>query len=220
MLKTKSQHIIFILDRSGSMSSRTSDVIGGFNTYVQEMRQEAIADGMSTLVSLVTFADNRSIVFASRPVAEVQPIGESDYKAVGNTALLDAVYFTVSQYRENLGQGVFGGQSGEEKPAVLVIIFTDGAENASRHASWQDVTGLIAECEALGNWTFTYVGAHANAWSQAGHLRMKSQNVVDAEHLSVHESTRKLIEGSKRHRASYRDMGKTSTEDFFKEDDK
>ena len=77
-MENKSQHILFILDRSGSMADQTDDVIGGFNTYVKEMKAQALVDGIETVVSLVTFADDHSVVYGAKPVKEVQPLTEKN----------------------------------------------------------------------------------------------------------------------------------------------
>jgi len=217
-MKPKSQHILFILDRSGSMKDRATDVIGGFNTYVSEMQSEAAKDGMETLVSLVTFSDQHTVVFASRPVADVEPLTSGTYRAIGNTALLDTVYDSVSRYREMIGQGFFSGGREIDAPSVLVIVFTDGMENASRAVNWGQVQGLLGECERLGNWTFTYVGAHAGAWGQADQLTIRRRNVLDAEHLSVHDTMFQVAESTKKLRTSYRVSDKKSSDSFFSEE--
>ena len=215
-MTNKEQHILFILDRSGSMSSAANDVIGGFNTYIKEMQGQAVVDGLTTIVSLVTFADDHKIVFAAKPVGEVRPIDENSYRTMGSTALLDTVYESVSKYREHLGQGAFA-QRNAEAPPVLTIIFTDGEENASTKTSWEQVQNLIQECEALGNWTFTYVGAHAGAWAQATRLNLRAGNVLDAKDMTIAEASSQMIQSSIRHRAAYRDHGQKSSNDLFGE---
>jgi uncharacterized protein YegL len=213
-MTTKSQHILFILDRSGSMKAQSADVIGGFNTYIEEMRAEALKDGMETVVSLVTFADTYSVVLASEQVADIQPLTEETYRAIGNTALLDTVYDSVKLYKERIGQGVFGNGI-PEAPPVLVIVFTDGEENASKTVNWDKVQKLIRVCETLGNWTFTYVGAHYDAWGQAERMQFKHGNVLDAAGMTVREATDQLVDSSKLHRAQYRDFDKKSSDDLF-----
>lgn len=213
-MQHKAQHILFILDRSGSMSSRRTDVIGGFNTYILEMKAEAEADGLETRVSLVTFSDDSSVVFAKKPVGQVEPLTDQTYRTMGNTALLDTVFDSVTKYREAIGQGQFARHN-EDAPSVLVIIFTDGKENASTKTGWEQVQELIRQCEALGNWTFAYVGAHAGAWDQSSRLHVKSGNSLDAEHLTVREATEALVRGTKRRRFEYMGTDKKSTEEFF-----
>jgi hypothetical protein len=200
------------------MSDQAGDVIGGFNTYIGEMRAEARNDGLSTVVSLVTFADDHRIVFAGKAVADVTPLTREDYRAVGSTALLDTVYASVTQYREHIGQGVFGGtHAQEDSPSVLVIIFTDGHENASTRATAAQVREVIDACERLGNWTFSYVGAHAGVWAQAEGIAMKKGNTLDATGLDFHETTDRLVASSKKHRTNYRDLDLKATEDVFEE---
>jgi uncharacterized protein YegL len=217
LMNAKAQHILFILDRSGSMAEQASDVIGGFNTYIGEMKSEAVKDGLATFVSLVTFATDHSVVFAGKPVADVAPLDGNSYRAMGSTALLDAVHDAVTKYLERIGQGTFGGGSTEDAPPVLVIIFTDGFENASRSASWAAVQELIQKCESLGNWTFTYIGAHPDAWSQANRLNVQRGNVLDAADIASAGVTLKMVESTKRHRSEYRDFDRKSSENLFEE---
>ena len=80
--------IVFILDRSGSMSGLESDTIGGFNSMIEKQKEET--DG-NALVSTVLF-DHESIVLHDRvPLTDVKPLTKHDYQVRGSTALLDAV---------------------------------------------------------------------------------------------------------------------------------
>ncbi len=186
------------------MADQTDDVIGGFNTYVKEMKAQALVDGIETVVSLFTFADDHSVVYGAKPVKEVQPLTEKNYRTYGNTALLDAVYDSVTKYREKVGQGEYSPRKQSEAPSVLVIIFTDGEENASRHATWHMVQKLIKSCEKLGNWQFTYAGAHASAWAQSQKMGIRVDQTVDAQHLTFDQTTRQLLDRSLSHRSNLR----------------
>jgi Mg-chelatase subunit ChlD len=209
------QHIITILDRSGSMASRAEDTIGSYNTMLEELQSQAEADGVATIMTLVTFADHHSIVFGPTPVAEVRRLDRRSYRPSGSTALLDAVYENVTRYRDSIGQGTFGTVSLEDAPAVLVVVITDGEENASRRATWEQVQQLITACEALGNWTFTYIGAHRGAWAQARGMRVKFGNVLDASGMTTPEMMTHLRDGLRKNRAGIIRTGSKSTENFF-----
>lgn len=198
----KSQHILFILDRSGSMATQTSDVIGGFNQFIKELKLQAEIDGLNTLVSLVTFANDHKVVYGSRPIQEVKPMTAKSYRPSGGTALLDAVHDTVTKYLETLGQGEFATQKTEADP-VLTIIFTDGEENSSRIASFEMVQKLIAKCEELGNWSFTYAGAHANAWEQSQRMGVRYKDTVDAKDMTFGETSQRLYTRALDHRMRY-----------------
>ena len=79
--------LVFILDRSGSMSGLETDTIGGFNSMIAKQKKEA----GEALVSTVLF-DNESVVIHDRlPLEDVPPMTEKEYFTLGCTALLDAV---------------------------------------------------------------------------------------------------------------------------------
>ena len=79
--------LVFILDRSGSMSGLEADTIGGFNSMIARQKKEA----GEALVSTVLF-DHESVVIHDRlPLCEVPPLTEKEYFTRGCTALLDAV---------------------------------------------------------------------------------------------------------------------------------
>lgn len=196
---SKTQHILFILDRSGSMQPQANDVIGGFNGYLERLRNEAKQDGLQTRVSLVTFAVDDTIAYSAKPLEEIPLLTTADYQPSGGTALLDAFFANVTKYREMLGQGDFGNNAGEVQP-VLVIVFTDGEENSSRLHGWRQVQDLIGECEALGNWTFAYVGAHASAWSQSEQMSVKRGNVLSAPDMPMPEIMDKVAVATIAHR--------------------
>ena len=78
--------LVFILDRSGSMSGLETDTIGGFNSMIAKQKKEA----GEALVSTVLF-DNESVVIHDRlPLEDVPPMTEKEYFTLGCTALLDA----------------------------------------------------------------------------------------------------------------------------------
>ena len=79
--------LVFILDRSGSMSGLESDTIGGFNSMIEKQKRKA----GEALVSTVLF-DNESVVIHDRlPLGRVPRMTEKEYFTRGCTALLDAV---------------------------------------------------------------------------------------------------------------------------------
>jgi uncharacterized protein YegL len=145
-------HVIFILDRSGSMRGKEEDVIGGFNSYVDELRKTPHGE---VGVSYVRFDQLIELVWNDVPLAGVAHMSRDTYSVRGSTALLDAVGMTVSAVRDNSAH------------QYIVITNTDGMENASREWTPDGVKQLIKDREALGNWTFAFFGEGTDAWSQA-----------------------------------------------------
>jgi uncharacterized protein YegL len=145
-------HVIFILDRSGSMHGKEADVIGGFNSYVDELRREP--EGQVGL-SYVRFDNELELVWSDVPLADVPRMDDTLYAPRGATALLDAIGTTLSAVREREGH------------RYTVIIHTDGLENASREWTGDAVKNLIEKLQAKGNWTFAFFGEGIDAWQQA-----------------------------------------------------
>ena len=79
--------LVFILDRSGSMSGLEADTIGGFNSMLAQQKKEA----GEALVSTVLFANDSTVIHDRLPLSEVPPLTEKEYFTRGCTALLDAV---------------------------------------------------------------------------------------------------------------------------------
>jgi hypothetical protein len=145
-------NIVMILDRSGSMEGRGSDVIGGFNSFVSSCRDANIAN---CSVTYIRFDNEVERVF-TEPLDAVPAMTAQLYQPRGGTALLDAVGQTV------------GGMTNEPDDRYIVITFTDGEENSSREWTREKVAALLREREALGNWTFAFFGAEMDAWEEAG----------------------------------------------------
>ncbi len=154
--------IIFILDRSGSMSGLESDTIGGFNSMIAKQQKE---EG-EAIVSTVLFDDETDVIHDRVAIGDVKKLTEEDYYVRGCTALLDAVGGAI----HHIGN-VHKYAREEDRPAkTLFVITTDGLENASRHYSFRDVKRLIRRQQEKYNWEFIFVGANIDAIEVADNL--------------------------------------------------
>ena len=163
--------IVFILDRSGSMSGLESDTIGGFNSMIKKQQKELEGNA---LVSTILF-DHESIVLHDRiPLAEVKPLTEKDYETRGTTALLDAIGDAVKHIKN-----VHKYAREEDRPEkTLFVITTDGMENASEKFSYRDIKELVGKQKELG-WEFIFLGANIDAIEVAGHLGIDARRAVN-----------------------------------------
>jgi len=119
--------IVCVLDRSGSMNKIITDAIGGFNAFLEAQQKE---DGEANM-SIVLFDDEYSLTCVSLPVADIKPFNKKTYVPRGSTALLDAIGHAVTDVQE-----VIDNTEEDARPErVIVVILTDGDENASKH--WQ-----------------------------------------------------------------------------------
>lgn len=140
--------IVFILDRSGSMSGLESDTIGGFNSMIAKQQKE---EG-EAIVSTVLFDDETEVIHDRVPIGKVKKLTEEDYYVRGCTALLDAVGGAI----HHIGN-VHKYARDEDRPAkTLFVITTDGLENASSHYSFKDVKKLIKRQKEKYNWAMSF----------------------------------------------------------------
>jgi len=154
--------IVFILDRSGSMSGLESDTIGGFNSMIAKQQKE---EG-EAIVSTVLFDDETDVIHDRVAIGKVKKLTEEDYYVRGCTALLDAVGGAI----HHIGN-VHKYAREEDRPAkTLFVITTDGLENASRYYSFKDVKKLIKRQQEKYNWEFLFLGANIDAIEVAGNM--------------------------------------------------
>ncbi|RYG01998.1 MAG: VWA domain-containing protein, partial [Chitinophagaceae bacterium] len=159
MKKKTYYHII--LDQSGSMQDCIDPTISGFNEQVQVVRslQQRYPE-QEIRIGLTCFNDDVNIVSFARPVNEQRQLNRETYRPDGSTALYDAIGQTVLKIKDSIGNGALQSQ---DDVSMIVVILTDGYENASKLFNRQGIGNLIRELEATGKWTFTYLGATIDA---------------------------------------------------------
>lgn len=163
--------IVFILDRSGSMSGLESDTIGGFNSMIAKQQKE---EG-EAIVSTVLFDDETDVIHDRVAIGDVKKLTEDDYYVRGCTALLDAVGGAI----HHIGN-VHKYAREEDRPAkTLFIITTDGLENASRHYSFKDVKRLIKRQQEKYNWEFIFLGANIDAIEVAENMGISKDRAAN-----------------------------------------
>ncbi|MBQ2709045.1 MAG: VWA domain-containing protein [Clostridia bacterium] len=162
--------IVFILDKSGSMSGLEADTIGGFNAMIDKQRR---LEG-DTWVSTVLF-DNDSTVLHDRVKLERVPrMTERDYTPGGCTALLDAVGGAI----RHIGN-IHKYARPEDVPSkTMFVITTDGMENASRRYDYEAVRQMIEAQKARG-WEFLFLGANIDAAAEAKRFGIDAPHAVD-----------------------------------------
>lgn len=173
-MENKRTYYHLILDRSGSMSSCIEQTVDGVNRQIRRIREVAGRfPDQELITSLTLFNDQVSQIWTRIESDRLREITYPDYRPDGTTALLDAVGITVRELQNSVGPELEAG----EATAVIVII-TDGYENASRHFSHKQVAEMIKELESTGKWTFSYIGATLDAVEVAGTLNIKKRNAM------------------------------------------
>jgi uncharacterized protein YegL len=145
----KTTHVCMVLDQSGSMCTTKVQAVQGYNEQIQQMKLNA--KDQNILGSLVTFNGE---VFEHLWCEEATNLAEAtveDYVTEGSTAMRDAIGYTVEKLLKTT-------DSKDDDVAYLVVIISDGEENASRHYSVESLKELIQSVQKTGKWTFTYMG--------------------------------------------------------------
>lgn len=170
-MKKNLTELVFIIDRSGSMSGLERDTIGGFNSMIEKQKK---AEG-EALVSTVLF-DNLSDVLHDRVnVKDISPMTENDYTVRGTTALLDAIGGAI----HHIGN-VHKYACPEDVPEhTIFVITTDGMENASRHYSSDKVKKMIERQKEKYGWEFLFLGANIDAVETASHFGIGADRAVN-----------------------------------------
>ena len=170
LLPNKDTELVFIIDRSGSMSGFEADTIGGFNSMIEKQKR---GEGC-VYVSTVLF-DNYSEVLHDRiPITDIEPMTRDDYSVRGCTALLDAVGGAIHHIKN-----VHKYARPEDVPAhTIFIITTDGMENASRSYSYDKVKRMI-EAETERGWEFIFAAANIDAIAVADSIGIRSERAAN-----------------------------------------
>ena len=158
-MKNGLTELVFILDRSGSMGGLESDTIGGYNSLLAKQKQEA----GDAIVTTVLFDDRYELLHNRINLKGIAPITDNEYYVRGSTALLDAVGKTI-----NIIGNAHKHTLEEERPEqVMVVITTDGMENASQEYSYEVVARMIEHQKVKYGWEFIFLGANIDALKTA-----------------------------------------------------
>lgn len=152
--RSKDVLIEFILDETGSMGRWQDEVTSGYNKYINEQR-EMRSTGKCYL-SLTKFDTNGiKNVCENVRIEDAPLLDRYNYRPGATTNLYDAIGTRLTHILNNLER--------LDTTSIVIVVFTDGEENASREYSYDEVRRLIARCEAQGM-TFVYMGANQDAW--------------------------------------------------------
>jgi len=170
-------HIVCILDRSGSMEEVSDDAIGGFNKFLKDQKE---TEGEATM-SVTLFDDQYTPLYDGKSVTldKVDALNDKTFVPRGGTALYDAIGKTIARTKED-----FNKMSSSEKPnKVLVLIVTDGAENASREYTQAQIKELISEMKKK-DWQFIFLCSTEDASTRATSMGISLGNTFQFTNTS------------------------------------
>lgn len=188
-------HIIFIVDKSGSMYPLTKDTIGGFNSFLGEQRK--LKD--QAYLTTVLFNHNVKLLYKDIDVKYVRDMDEVDYIPEGTTALLDAIGKTLITAKQEL----------DKENKVIIVIITDGYENSSTEYNNSTIKAMIEDCRKNG-WEFIFLGANIDSFSVAGSIGITASGTVNYSSNAV--GTQSAYDAITKSVVSYTQTGTVSPE--------
>ena len=163
--------LVFILDKSGSMSGLEMDTIGGFNSMIEKQKQVS----GKVYVSTVLFNHENVVVHDRVTLDRIKPMTRQDYQVGGCTALLDAVGGAI----HHIGN-IHKYARKEDVPAhTMFVITTDGMENASRKYDLARVKEMIERQKEKYGWEFLFMGANIDAIETARSFGIDASRAVN-----------------------------------------
>ena len=162
--------LVFILDRSGSMSGLERDTVGGFNSMLRKQKTEP----GECLVSTLLFDSETAVIHDRIPLDRVPELTREQYCVRGTTALLDAVGGAI----HHIGN-IHKYARPEDVPGRTVfVITTDGLENASRRYDYDKVKHMITRQKEKYGWEFLFLGANMDAVTEAARFGIREDRAV------------------------------------------
>lgn len=163
--------IVFILDRSGSMSGLEADTIGGFNSMIEKQKK---AEG-EALISTVLFDNTSEVIHDRVSVQNIKPMTDEDYTVRGCTALLDAIGGAI----HHIGNVHKYARAEDVPEHTMFVITTDGMENASRRYDSEKVKKMIERQKEKYGWEFLFLGANIDAVETARGFGISEDRAVN-----------------------------------------
>jgi hypothetical protein len=165
-MKNATTDIVMLLDQSGSMRPLRQTVVDSHNEFMLKQQQE---EGGDTTWTRILF--NHQVCpeprHHRRPLAQAEDLQINHYRPTGSTALLDALGWTIRQFRAL------------ELRDVIVVVITDGLENCSQDFSHLEVASMIQHCEQELGWTFVFLAAGVDATEQAKHMGLYAKRTFN-----------------------------------------
>jgi uncharacterized protein YegL len=173
-MKNKKTIYHFIVDQSGSMSGSEAQTIEGFNAQLltlQRLRNEFPEN--EYVVSVTYFEDEVMDIIKFQSVENIALLNRDNYKPGGLTALLDGMGKSITAVKDKYGREIENDQA-----SVVIVVLTDGGENASKFYTRPLIAEMIKELDATGKWTFSFLGADFDAVRASQDLNIRRENIM------------------------------------------
>ncbi len=177
-MKSNLLHICFVLDESGSMYNSIDDVIEGFQKLIDEQKKEKNGE---CIISLYRFSNTVKKDYIGKPVDEVPRL---TYSPWGCTAMNDGVGTAIDE----IGKWLSDMDESDRPSKNMIVIMTDGKENASKEYDFDVVKKKIKHQEEKYSWTFVYMGTNLQDLKDANRLGIKMRSVSGSRNITANYS--------------------------------
>ena len=208
-MKNKKTLYHFVLDKSGSMENCRETTVNGFNSQLETIKdlQKEFPE-QEFEVSLTIFDEQIDHVQSHVGISNFEYLRLSRYMPRGRTALLDAIGMSINQIRMTNETKILNNEM-----SIVMVILTDGMENASREFTYHQIASSIKALEETEKWTFTFLGADIDAIHTSKMLNIRTENVVSFDKSDMKNMMNEVSEGM-RHYSHSKSEGKTK-KDFL-----
>jgi Mg-chelatase subunit ChlD len=161
--------ITMLVDRSGSMQSIKEQMESAFRNFVKEHKKVP-----STKLTLIQFDDEnkQEVIYSAMPIKTIERLM---LKPRGNTPLLDAFVTAI----DTTGKRLAAMSDSERPDQVLMVVITDGQENASTEFNRKDVFDRVTHQRNNYNWQFVYMGANQDSFAEAQSFNIPRINTMN-----------------------------------------
>ncbi|AOW11001.1 vWA domain-containing protein [Flavobacterium gilvum] len=208
-MKNKKTLYHFVLDKSGSMNNCRETTIDGFNKQLETIKQlQREFPEQKFEISLTIFDNDVDHIFSHSNVNGFENLTPAMYVPDGSTALLDAIGESINKIRIAHESQILNNEM-----SVIMVILTDGMENASREFTYHNIANTIKTLEQTEKWTFTFLGADIDAIHTSKMLNIREENVVSFNKGDMYEMMDEISNGM-RHYSQSKSAGITK-KDFL-----
>ena len=171
------QEVVGILDRSGSMTGKEADTVGGINSMIKELKDNT-KEGDEIRVSLKLFDHEENLLWRSKPLSEVNEFDIKEFVPRGQTALLDALGNSLNYFMEKRLMNP------DAYSSCLIYIATDGFENASKYYTRNHLKKMIKNAKEKYNIEVVYLAANQDAILEAGNIGIDANQAINYNETS------------------------------------
>jgi uncharacterized protein YegL len=172
MSDTMVHEVVAIMDRTGFIPRKVSDLVSGFNTMIDFLRTEQEENTIIN-VSVKLFDDEEIIIFLSQPLSDIRPLEERQCVARGQSALLDAIGNTIPYFIEKklLDPTAYD--------CCTIYVVTNGIENCSQSFTKLQIKEIIHTAYTKYNIKVIYITSNQDAILEAGNIGINAEQAIN-----------------------------------------